>query len=179
LDGRYHPLQVTLRNSRGLTVEARHGYYAPRYADSPAEQAKKANRKKPSFPPRKSAGCPVTVETQFFKSGSDEATVDVLAKVDVKQLQFQKENGRNRNDVTVVTGLFDRDGKLSARNPEDPGTAPQGRDPRNAPGRRHCRRTSFDVKTGQLFRAHRGAGFRRTIPRRPERRLGNSLRHGP
>jgi len=41
LDGRYHALRVALRNSRGLTVEARRGYYAPRYADTPADQAKK------------------------------------------------------------------------------------------------------------------------------------------
>ena len=109
LDGRYHPLRVTLRNSRGLAVEARHGYYAPRYADTPEEQAKK-QIEETFFSTEEIRDLPVAVETQFFKSGSDRATVDVLAKVDVKQLHFQKENGRNRNDVTVVSGVFDRDG---------------------------------------------------------------------
>ncbi len=109
LDGHYHPLTVTLRNSRGLTVEARRGYYAPRYADTPAEQAKKLIEEA-FFSTEEIRELPVAVETQFFKSGSDEATVDVLAKVDVKRLQFRKEDGRNRNDVTVVSGLFDQDG---------------------------------------------------------------------
>ena len=109
LDGHYHTLRVALRSSRGLTVEARHGYYAPRYADTPAEQAKK-QIEEAFFSTEEIHDLPVAVETQFFKSASDQATVDVLAKVDVKQLHFQKENGRNRNDVTVVSGLFDRDG---------------------------------------------------------------------
>ena len=109
LDGRYHQLKVTLRNARGLTAEARHGYYAPRYADTPAEQAKK-QIEEAFFSTEEIRDLPVAVETQFFKSGSDQATVDVLAKVDVKQLRYEKEGGRNRNDVTVVSGLFDHDG---------------------------------------------------------------------
>jgi VWFA-related protein len=147
LDGRYHPLKVTLRNSRGLTVEARHGYYAPRYADSPAEQAKK-QIEETFFSAEEIRGLPVTVETQFFKSGSDEATVDVLAKVDVKQLQFQKENGRNRNDVTVVTGLFDRDGNylLGTRKTLELRLKDETLATRLAAG--IAVRTSFDVKPG-------------------------------
>jgi VWFA-related protein len=109
LDGHYHPLRVSLRNSRGLTVEARRGYYAPRYADTPSEQAKK-QIEEAFFSSQEIHELPVAVETQFFKSGSDQATVDVLAKVDVKQLPFLKENGRNTNYVTIVSGLFDRDG---------------------------------------------------------------------
>jgi hypothetical protein len=109
LDGRYHPLKVTLRNSSGLTVEARRGYYSSRYADNPAEQAKR-QIEEAFFSTQDIRDLPVAVETQFFKTASDEATVDVLAKVDVKQLHFRREGGRNRNDVTVVSGLFDRDG---------------------------------------------------------------------
>jgi hypothetical protein len=109
LDGRYHALRVALRNSRGLTVEARRGYYAPRYADTPADQAKK-QIEEAFFSTDEIHELPVAVETQFFRTGADQATIDVLATVDVKRLQFQKENGRNNNDVTVVSGLFGRDG---------------------------------------------------------------------
>jgi len=109
LDGRYHTLRVALRNPRGLLIEARRGYYAPRYADTPQEQAKK-QIEEAFFSNQEIRDLPVAVETQFFKSGSDQATVDVLAKVDVKRLPFEKQNGRNNNDVTVVSGLFDRDG---------------------------------------------------------------------
>lgn len=32
--------------------------------------------------------------------------------MDVRQLRFRKQEGRNLNDLTFVTVLFDRDGKL-------------------------------------------------------------------
>jgi hypothetical protein len=53
---------------------------------------------------------PVELHTQFFKSGEDKARVSVLIKVDVKHLKFRKEEDRNRNDLTVVAALFDRNG---------------------------------------------------------------------
>jgi hypothetical protein len=36
----------------------------------------------------------------------------VLVHVDVKQIHFRKEEGRNRNDLTIVSGLFDRNGRF-------------------------------------------------------------------
>ena len=36
--------------------------------------------------------------------------VTVLAKMDLKGLKFRKADGRNRNDVTIVAALFDRNG---------------------------------------------------------------------
>jgi len=38
----------------------------------------------------------------------------VLASVDLKQLQFRKDEGRNRNDLTVVSALFDNNGNFVA-----------------------------------------------------------------
>ena len=35
-----------------------------------------------------------TMETQFFKTGPDDATVDILARVEVKQLNFKQQDGR-------------------------------------------------------------------------------------
>jgi len=40
----------------------------------------------------------------------DKATLSIAAKVDLSKISFRKEQGRNRGDVTVVTGLFDSDG---------------------------------------------------------------------
>ncbi len=108
-DGRYHTLKVALRNPKGLTVEARPGYYAPNHERDPAEQAKEEIQAA-FFSTEDIREIPATMETQFFKTGDDEATVDVLAKVDVKQLNFKPEEGRNRNDVTIVSGLFDENG---------------------------------------------------------------------
>ena len=53
---------------------------------------------------------PVDLHTQFFKSGADSAKLALLVKVDVKKLKFRKENDRNYDDLTVVCGVFDRNG---------------------------------------------------------------------
>jgi hypothetical protein len=37
-------------------------------------------------------------------------TLSAVAKVDIKKLTFRKDGDRNRNDLTVITGVFDNDG---------------------------------------------------------------------
>jgi hypothetical protein len=56
------------------------------------------------------------MHTQFFKPSADDAKLAVLARVDVKHLHFRKENGRNQDNLTVVSGLFDRNGNLVTGN---------------------------------------------------------------
>jgi hypothetical protein len=90
-------------------VEARRGYYAPKHAANPAEQAKEEIQAA-FFSTEDIREIPATMETQFFKTGPDEATLDILARVDVKRLNFKREDGRNRNNVTVVCGIFDENG---------------------------------------------------------------------
>ena len=107
-DGKYHTLKVTLRNGKGLTVEARRGYYAPNRRVDPKEQTRQEIQAA-FFSTEDMREIPTEMETQFFKTG-DEATVDILAKVDLKALNFRKEAERNRNDLTIVSGLFDENG---------------------------------------------------------------------
>ena len=40
----------------------------------------------------------------------DNAKVAVLVRVDVRPLRFRKAEGRNRNDLRIVSALFDRNG---------------------------------------------------------------------
>ena len=47
---------------------------------------------------------------QFFKTSDVNAKLAVLARVEVKNLHFQKADGRNNDNLTVLSGLFDRDG---------------------------------------------------------------------
>jgi hypothetical protein len=56
------------------------------------------------------------MHTQFFKPTAEDAKLSVLARVDVKHLHFRKENGRNQDDLMVVSGLFDRNGNLVSGN---------------------------------------------------------------
>ena len=111
LDGRFHALKITLRNSGKLELQARRGYYAPQHLADPQETAKQEIQDA-LFSREELRDIPVVMHTQFFKSSVEDARLAVLARVDVKHLRFRKENGRNRDDLTVVSGLFDRNGNL-------------------------------------------------------------------
>jgi len=111
LDGSYHALKVTVRNSKDVTLQARHGYYAPRHQANPAEQANEEIREA-VFSREEMLDVPLDVQTQFFKSTDVNATLAVLAKIDVRRLPFRKADGRNNDTLTVVSGVFDRNGNL-------------------------------------------------------------------
>ncbi len=115
LDGRFHALKITLKNAAKLDMQARRGYYAPQHLTDPAETAKEEIRDA-LFSREELRDIPVELHTQFFKSSIEDAKLAVLARVDVKHLHFRKENGRNRDDLTVVSGLFDRNGNLVTGN---------------------------------------------------------------
>ncbi len=40
LDGKRHSLKVTLKTAKGMDIQARKGYYAPKYGTDPAEQSR-------------------------------------------------------------------------------------------------------------------------------------------
>jgi VWFA-related protein len=115
LDGRLHGLKITVRNSGKLDVQARSGYYAPQHLADPLQTAKE-EMQDALFSREELRDIPIVMHTQFFKSSTENAKLAVLARVDVKHLRFRKENGRNRDDLTVVSGLFDRNGKLVTGN---------------------------------------------------------------
>jgi VWFA-related protein len=111
LDGSFHGLKVTLRDSRKVNLVARRGYYAPKHLADPEETAKEELRDA-LFSREELRDIPVEVRTQFFKPNLDSAKLAVMAKVDIRPLRFKKENGRNRDDLTIIYGLFDRNGNL-------------------------------------------------------------------
>ncbi len=111
LDGSFHALKVTLKSSKGLSWQARRGYYAPRHAVDPAEQSKEEIREA-VFSREEMLDIPLNIETQFFKSTDANARLSVLAKVDIRHLPFQKANERNNDTLMVVSGVFDRNGNL-------------------------------------------------------------------
>lgn len=109
LDGAYHVLKVTLRNSPRLDLQARRGYYAPRHAVDPEEDAKREIQDA-LFSRDELQDIPVELHTQFFKSSNVAAKIAVLARVSVKNLRFRKADGRNNDNLTVLSGVFDRNG---------------------------------------------------------------------
>ena len=110
-DGKFHALNVRLKSTKDVTSQARRGYYAPKHEADPAEQAKQEIQEA-VFSREELSDIPLDVQTQFFKSGDVTAKLSVLAKMDLHKLPFRKADGRNNDAVTIVSGVFDRNGNL-------------------------------------------------------------------
>ncbi len=113
LNGSYHNLKVKLKPPAKGSVQARKGYFAPKGPADSTEQARQAIEDA-VFSQEEVREIPVELHTQFFKPDENDAKLSVVARVDVKQIHFHKANGRNNNDVTVVSALFDRNGNFIA-----------------------------------------------------------------
>jgi VWFA-related protein len=109
LDGTYHALKVKLVTSRGLDLQARRGYYAPRHLADPEEDAKREIQEA-LFSRDEVQDIPIDVHMQFFKSSNTAAKIAVVARVGVRSLRFRKADGRNYDNLTVLSGVFDRNG---------------------------------------------------------------------
>jgi hypothetical protein len=109
LDGAYHALKVTLRNSHGMDLQARRGYYAPKHLPDPVEDAKREIQEA-MFSRDELQDIPVELHMQFFKSSEAAAKIAVLARVNLRSLRFRKADGRNNDNLTILSGVFDRNG---------------------------------------------------------------------
>jgi hypothetical protein len=115
LDGHFHKLKVELKKPAQGIVQARKGYYAPKGATDPNELAKQAIEDA-VFSQEEVKDIPVELHTQFFKPTGDDAKLSVVVRVDVRSVHFRKVDGRNNNDVTVVSALFDHNGNFVSGN---------------------------------------------------------------
>jgi VWFA-related protein len=112
-DGKFHKLQIALREPKGLTVQARKGYYAPR-RDSDAVDLANQDIEDAVFSREVVKDIPLAVRTQFFRSGDVDANLTVVTLLDIKSLHYRKADGRNQDVVTVVSALFDLNGNYVA-----------------------------------------------------------------
>jgi hypothetical protein len=108
-DGSFHALKVSIKSEQKLTLQTRKGYYAPKHAADPAEDAKQQIQDA-IFSQEELREVPLDLHTQFFKIGDAGARLTVLAHLDVRHLPFHKIEGRNGDELTVVSALFDRNG---------------------------------------------------------------------
>ena len=111
IDGRFHTLKVTLTSKEKYGVLARHGYFAPKTVADPAE-ATKQEMQEALFSQEEIRDLPVELQTQFFKKDETQARLAVLTHFDVKSIHFQKVQGRNNDQLTIVTGIFDENGNF-------------------------------------------------------------------
>jgi VWFA-related protein len=108
-DGSFHALKVSLARPSGLSLSARRGYYAPSKAADAAESARR-EIEEAMFSQDEVRELPIDFRTEYFKTSDTSANLSVLAHLDLRRFQFKKGGGINSDDLTMVTGLFDRNG---------------------------------------------------------------------
>ncbi len=115
LNGRFHKLKVTLKDSKNVDLQARRGYYAPKTVADPKE-AERLEIEEALFSREEMRDFPIQLKTQFFKRDEANAKLSTVAHVDLRQIRFRKTDGRNCDNLTVVYGLFDRNGNYISAN---------------------------------------------------------------
>jgi VWFA-related protein len=108
-DGKFHEIKVTLPNGKGLSVQARKGYWASTHVED-AATASTREIGEAVFSHDELRDLPLDVDTQFYKTTSADAKLKIIAHLDIRQLHLRKQDDRNRNDVTLVCALFDGNG---------------------------------------------------------------------
>ena len=113
MDGKYHSLKVAMASKQKYDIQARHGYFAPKKVEDPQEQAKQEIAEA-VFSQEELNDLGVDLQTQYFKLQPDEAKLSVVSRIDLKGMHFRKENGRNWDNLTVATVIFDENGNYIA-----------------------------------------------------------------
>jgi hypothetical protein len=108
-DGKYHEIKVTLANNKGLSVQARKGYWAPSHVED-AATASTREIAEAVFSHDELRDLPIDIDTQFYKTTDADAKLRIIAHLDIRQLRLRKQDDRNRNDLTLVCALFDLNG---------------------------------------------------------------------
>jgi VWFA-related protein len=111
MDGKYHTLKVTLAQKQKYAIQARRGYYAPKKLDDPREMEKQEIQEA-VFSQDEIHDLPLNLQTQYFKTGDTGARLSVVSHLDLKGMHFRKAEGRNFDDLTVATAVFDENGNF-------------------------------------------------------------------
>lgn len=122
-DGSYHGLKVMLGGeSKGLTIQARRGYFAPK-GDAPAaasaesdgdaaEHAQHDQIQQQVLSKADVSELPIELRNSVAEQPDHTQVVTVSAHLDTRALQFQQEGDRNINAITFVVAVFDGKDKL-------------------------------------------------------------------
>jgi hypothetical protein len=108
-DGKYHEIKVTLVNNKGLSVQARKGYWAPSHEEGAAAAASREIGEA-VFSRDELRDLPISIHTEFFKTTAEDASLTVTVHLDIRHLPLRKQDDRSRDDVTLVCALFDSNG---------------------------------------------------------------------
>jgi VWFA-related protein len=110
-DGKFHSISVKLTTKEKYTVQARKGFFAPKRGETP-EQLAKQDIEDALFSQEEQQSLPIQLHLQYYKTDAQNAQLSVLTHVDLTKVGFEKSEGRNYDDLTVVAALFDRNGNF-------------------------------------------------------------------
>ena len=115
-DGAFHTLKARVASSEPLTVQARRGYLAPGRPSSAGQTGEgpsqaKAEIENAIFSQEELHGLPAELRADYTKLNDHEAALTVRVHLDLRAVRFRREQGRNLNELTFATALFDRDGQ--------------------------------------------------------------------
>jgi VWFA-related protein len=110
-DGKFHTLSVKLVTKEKYTVQARRGFFAPKRGETP-EQLARQDIEDALFSQDEQQSLPIQLHLQYYKSDANNAKLSVLTHVDLTHVGFEKSQGRNWDDLTIVAALFDRNGNF-------------------------------------------------------------------
>ena len=108
-DGKFHALKVKLKDERGFEVQARHGYFAPDHLVTGVENFKEEIRKA-VFSKEEIHDIPLVMTTELEKISDTQTKLTVVSTIDVVKLHFRHADGKDANEIEVVSALFDRNG---------------------------------------------------------------------
>jgi VWFA-related protein len=122
-DGKFHALKVELaEKGKGLSVQARRGYFVAKEGTEPDVQAQQSGQSDPEAQVKERLRetvlskadmqeLPVEVRTEVSKGSATTSELSVLAHLDAKSLHFRKDGTHNQNTVTFVSAIFDGGGQ--------------------------------------------------------------------
>ncbi len=111
MDGQFHILKVSLADKRKYSIQARRGYFAPKKFKDPAEQAKEEIQEA-VFSRDEILDLPLQLQTQYFKGEDSSVHLSVVSRLELKGVHFRKAEGRNFDNLTLATVIFDDNGNF-------------------------------------------------------------------
>ncbi len=132
-DGKFHVLKVTLAETkRGLNIQARHGYFAPKNEAEAEADAKEGNAfdaevrareqiRQAILSDTKVRQLPVALQGKVSGVMGQRLELSLFSHLDARPLHFHKEGVHNLNTVTFVFAVFDQKENLVDSNRGGPG----------------------------------------------------------